>query len=296
MHICVIGAGSIGMFLAARLAIQNSVILVDRHARERSLCQIKIVGKFETAQDVVVTPYVEPAEIILVTTKAMDLVNVCRGLQQVGSTPIIFFQNGLGVNTLVRDLLPSRHVARGLIWAGITREGHKTVRCNGFSRIALVPLTSGYGGEDIIQELKSTGLATRTVQDEVRAEWEKALWNIGVNALCAVTRAKRNGVVIESPYLLELLRGIIIEAEAIASKVGVQMDSFESIVDLTKATAGNTNSMVVDLMALKATEIEFLNGYIVKLGASLNVATPFNLFAYNLVKFAETQSGVALTS
>src|SRR5581483_736932 len=106
--------------------------------------------------------------------------------------------------------------------------------------------------------------------------------------LCAITRAKRNGVVVESPYLLELLQGIIKEAELVAAQVGVQLDSFTSITSLTKNTAENTNSMVTDLLALKATEIEFLNGYVVHLGASVNVATPFNLCIYNLIKFAET--------
>ncbi len=289
MNICIIGPGAIGTFLAVQLAPHASVTLVDRHVAQFSEQTAEVVGLFARRAQVNICPSIDGgADLIMVTTKANHLEAVSSFLGS-SSVPVIFWQNGIGINQLARTRLPRVPVMRGLIWAGVTREAPYMVRCAGFSRIALGVLQGDIGPQKLTACLNLAGLETVIVDNIDCAEWEKALWNIGVNGLTAIV-GEPNGVIINNPHLRTLLGALVREAQQVARSMGCELSGEDSVIRLTQSTATNLNSMLLDVQAGRTTEIEYLNGYVVQLAARLGIETPYNAAIYHLVKYIEARN------
>ncbi len=287
MHICIIGPGAVGLFLAAHLAQHEQVTLVGRDVSESTKQNVRIVGMLECQAEVNLSPDLVTADLLIVTTKSIHLESIIPLLKDCKS-PVVFIQNGLGINHLTRAELPGVPLIRGLCWFGVVRDASYTVRCNGFSRIALGSL-QGEINLGILQEsLVRADLAADIVRDIDCAEWEKAMLNIAINGLCALT-GERNGVVIDSPHLREILVQLVRETQTVACAIGCNLDLEKSIINLTRTTARNVNSMLQDIEAERATEIDYLNGYVMRLGNQIGINTPFNKTIYHLVKHIEAR-------
>lgn len=291
MHIYVVGAGAIGIFLSAQLAPHARVTLLDRHASEFATEEIEVVGQFARRTEVEIGPIgvrkMADADLVMVTIKATYLETVIDTLNDC-NVPVVFWQNGIGVNHLIRERLIGTPLIRALIWAGMNRENPRLVRCNGFTRIALCTVQGNADPLLLAEALTKAGLKTELVDDVDYAEWQKSLWNIGVGGLCTIV-GERNGSAVESPHLLRLLVEIIREAQAVARAIGYEFDSEESVIRLTHNTAANINSMLTDVRNGRQTEVEYLNGHVMRLGAQHGIATPYNAFVYLLVKHIEAR-------
>ncbi len=287
MHICIIGPGAVGLFLAAHLAQHEQVTLVGRDVSESTKQNVRIVGMLECQAEVNLSPDLVTADLLIVTTKSIHLESIIPLLKDCKS-PVVFIQNGLGINHLTRAELPGVPLIRGLCWFGVVRDASYTVRCNGFSRIALGSLQGEINLGILQASLVNAGLATDIVGDIDCAEWEKAMLNIAINGLCAVTD-ERNGVVIDSPHLHKILVQLVRETQTVAHAVGCKLDLEKSVISLTRTTARNINSMLQDIEAGRMTEIEYLNGYVIRLGNQIGISTPYNNTIYYLVKHIEAR-------
>jgi len=287
MRICILGPGSVGLFLAAHLAQHEQVTLVGRNVRAEGKQDVNVVGLMECQAEVNFIPHLVEADLLIVTTKSIHLDSVIPLLKDFKS-PVVFIQNGLGINHLTRTELPGVPLIRGLCWFGVVRDASYTVRCNGFSRIALGSL-QGEINLGILQEsLVKAGLTTDIVGNIDCAEWEKGMLNISINGLCALT-GERNGVIIDSPHLHEILVQLVRETQNVAHAVGCNLDLEKSVISLTQTTARNGNSMLQDIESGRATEIDYLNGYVMHLGNQIGINTPYNTTVYHLVKHLEVR-------
>jgi 2-dehydropantoate 2-reductase len=291
MHIYIIGAGAIGIFLSAQFTPHVRVTLLDRHASEFATEDIEVAGLLARRAEVEIGPigvsHITDADLIMVTTKATYLETVIETLKDC-KAPIVFWQNGIGVNQLIRECLVGMPLIRALIWAGVNRETPRLVKCNGFTRIALGTVQGEADPLPLAAVLTKAGLKTEIAGDVDYAEWQKSLWNIGVGGLCTIV-GERNGSAVESPHLLRLLVEIIREAQAVARAIGYEFDAEESIIRLTHNTAANLNSMLTDVQNGRQTEIEYLNGHVMRLGAQHGIGTPYNAFVYQMVKHIEAK-------
>jgi 2-dehydropantoate 2-reductase len=294
MHILIIGAGAIGSFLAAQLAQHVRITLIDRHATELTTQVIEVVGALTKSGRVDIAPSIlnsaaEGPDLIMVTTRTTQLEAVLEVVKHC-TAPLVFWQNGVGVNQFVRERLSEIPVMRALIWTGVNRLEQRVIQCNGFARVLLGVFQGQADPAPLARTLTESGLKTEIVADVDRAEWEKSLWNIGVGSLCAVTK-ERNGVVIESPLLRTLLIELVREAQLVAAAMGhPNFDEVDSIIRLTKKTAANVNSMLIDVQRIRETEIEYLNGYVVRMGEQHGIPTPCNRVLYTLVKHLERRN------
>lgn len=292
MHICIIGPGAIGLFLAARLAQQERVTIVGRNLAAPTRQEVRITGVLECQAEVDLSPHPVDADLVMVATKAIHLDAVIPSLKEC-SAPLVFWQNGLGVNQLLRTQLPDASLIRAYSWMGLAREAPYTVRCNAFSRIAIGSLQADRqndGDNDDAQLVRAiliqSGLATDMVDDVNRTEWEKSLLNIGINGLCAIT-GERNGVIVESVHLHKLCVQLVREAQTIARAIGYDLNMEKAVLQLARVTGNNVNSMLQDIQAARMTEIDFLNGHVMRLGQQLGIDTPYNMSIYHLVKHIE---------
>ncbi|GAG22144.1 unnamed protein product, partial [marine sediment metagenome] len=120
--------------------------------------------------------------------------------------------------------------------------------------------------------------------------WNKLIVNVGINALTAITRLK-NGELLNYQGTKDIMSGAVKEAIQVARAVNVKLsykDSMSKVEAVCRATKDNISSMLQDVLRGKKTEIDFINGAIVKLGKKYQIPTTINDFLTKLVKVIES--------
>jgi 2-dehydropantoate 2-reductase len=129
------------------------------------------------------------------------------------------------------------------------------------------------------------------VSDNVAGElWAKLVVNCAYNALSAITQLPY-GKMIEGPGIREVMRDVVEETLALAKASGVAMapDMLARTYRIAEAMPTQYSSTAQDLARGKPTEIEHLNGFVMRKGAELGVATPVNRALYALVRLIESK-------
>ncbi|MHC1586326.1 MAG: ketopantoate reductase family protein [Candidatus Hecatellaceae archaeon] len=302
LKILIAGAGALGCLYAGilsnrghRLTLLGRKPIVEA-ARKGDL---KIEGllnlevKVEKAVESPSQLQGETFDLILLTVKAYQAAETARQLTPLISkakTPILCLQNGLRVETEVRRALKGlAPVVRGVSFLGALREALNRVRCTGFGAtlVADRPLPAL---RDFIDTLKAFGLEAELKTNIEGVVWEKTLVNAGINPLGALTGLK-NGQLLEVEPLRELMAETIREGLRVALAHGVKLpsDPVELAFKVAKATAENYNSMLQDLRSGKRTEIDYINGAIVRFGEEAWISTPLNRTLTRLVKGLEAK-------
>lgn len=242
------------------------------------------------------TDFLPPADLILLTTKAHD---ADRAAEQAAPALIeggaaILLSNGLGLEKDVAQHLPKNTLIRGLVYGGASLEAPGNARSNGEGKIVLgiwEPKVSDYGSLDksfkiAVETLQEAGLQTEISTNPKRSVWEKTMANLAINPLGALARV-RNGIVGTDPYLRSVAVELLSEACEVAASDGVMIGSTEAeniFHNATSQTAENKNSMLNDIETGRTTEIDYLNGYVARMGALRNLPVPMNTTVTVLVK------------
>src|SRR6185295_16129845 len=119
---------------------------------------------------------------------------------------------------------------------------------------------------------------------------EKLVVNCAYNAMSAITQLPY-GKMIEGPGVREVMRDVVEETLAVASASGIKMatDMLARTCRIAEAMPAQFSSTAQDLARGKPTEIDHLNGYVVRRGEALGIATPANRALYALVKLLEAK-------
>jgi 2-dehydropantoate 2-reductase len=118
--------------------------------------------------------------------------------------------------------------------------------------------------------------------------WDKLLVNVGINALTALTDMK-NGELLDYPETLRLMEALVSEAAEVARKKGIRIegDPLEQTKSMVEATRANRSSMGQDIDYRRQTEIDAINGAVVREAEKLGLSVPFNRAVTDLVKAIE---------
>jgi len=118
--------------------------------------------------------------------------------------------------------------------------------------------------------------------------WGKLLVNVGINALTALTGFK-NGQLLDYPESVRLMEKLVIEASEVARRKGIHLeqDPIEKVRKTIEATRENRSSMGQDFDYRRKTEIEAINGAVVREAQLLGIPVPFNQAVTDLVKAIE---------
>ncbi|MGE3571719.1 MAG: ketopantoate reductase family protein, partial [Burkholderiales bacterium] len=129
------------------------------------------------------------------------------------------------------------------------------------------------------------------ISDNVAGElWAKLVVNCAYNALSAITQLPY-GRMIEGAGIRDVMRDVVEETLALASASGVTMapGMLERVYKIAGAMPSQYSSTAQDLARGKPTEIEHLNGFVVRRGAALGVPAPVNRALYALVRLLESK-------
>ena len=298
MKIAVVGAGAMGCLFGGLLAeAGNAVRLITRLPQEAEQIQghgVRLEGlsgdRTRTLPTTSDLRQAADAELIFLAVKAYDTAVVAPTLAAKipGSVPVLTLQNGLGnVETLAAALGPERTLG-GVTAHGATARGVGHV-CHAGRGPTVIGEATGSATERthrVADVLCQAGIAT-TLTDHLRETiWRKLMINVGINAIAALTQ-RPNGELLDGGPAEELLEQAVAEAVGVAQRQGLQVDrvtEIERVKEVCRATATNLNSMLQDLRQGRPTEIDFINGAIVRVGEQEGLPTPINRTLTQLVQ------------
>jgi 2-dehydropantoate 2-reductase len=134
------------------------------------------------------------------------------------------------------------------------------------------------------------------ISDNVRgALWAKLILNCAYNALSALAQLPY-GQLVQRAGVTDVMRDVVVECVAVAQadRVVIPGDVDDAVRRIAETMAGQYSSTAQDLARGRRSEIDHLNGYVVRRGAALGVATPANRVLHTLVKLVESrESGAA---
>ena len=298
MRVCVVGCGAVGSLFAAHMAQLDDVEVwaydLDREhveAINRDGLRIsgagELVGRVRATTDAGALP---PCEFGIVATKSMHTSSaIAAAAHAFARGAVASVQNGAGNEELIAEHVAE--VIRGTTFpAGhLIEPGHVGWDTKGDTHLG--PFEPKPAPLERVRELAGActrgGMPTEALADARGAQWRKLIFNAASNAIGALT-GFTHGRISEYPPTRELAEAVMAEGIAVADAQGIVLDS--DPVELFHYAAGkdvaydHKPSMLQDVEAGRATEIDFLNGAIVSFGERYGVDAPLNGALTALVK------------
>ena len=304
-RVCVVGSGVIGSLFAGHLAREVDVtVLTRRHAHAEALNErgLRVSGRSDfTAR---VTAAADPADLpepdlAIVATKAPGLQAAASTLEghYAGATvmPVL---NGLGAEQVVRAHGAWPIVSAVTFMSG-TRHDDTHVEYILDTETWLGPYEeTPYGTvEEIAALIERSGLRAEALPDLKPAQWSKLIFNATVNAVAALTGLPHDFHFAEQGEpgdLGHLVRDLIDEGKAVAAAAGVELhdDPWQMNVLATKRGHAHYPSMLEDVDARRPTEVELINGSLVREAERLGVPVPLHQALYRLIRAREASWSV----
>ncbi len=302
LKVLVVGAGAVGLGLASFLLQSGCrVSLLAREDTElvkNGLYRVGIFGEFYSDSfEIFHGPTKEAKfDFVLVCVKSFDTENAGRQLQEClpDTSRIVLCQNGWGNAEVFSHYF--KNVFNARVITGFIRPQKNKVDVTVHAQP--VHLGSLMGGdpaclESLAKALEEGGLPSAVTPYIAKDLWAKMLYNCPLNALGAVLEVPY-GLLGEKDSTREIMEGIVDEVFAVMQAMGYTthwknaQDYLEEFYGkLLPSTYEHESSMLQDLRAGKVTEIEAINGVVVKEGAKRNIAVPYNVLVSNLVRFLQ---------
>ena len=301
MRVCVVGCGAVGSLFAAGLAQLDDVEvwaydLDEAHVRAINEGGLRIAGAGELEARLTATAdasELPPCDFGIVATKSMHtgaaMAAVAPALAG-GATCSV--QNGVGNEEAIAEHV--ERVIRGTTFpAGrILEPGHVQWDVKGDTTIG--PFEPSPASMDEVERLADActrgGLPTQAVADARGPQWRKVIFNAATNPVGALT-GLTHGQVCEDEALRRLVSGLVDEGKAVAAAQGIELDADpEELIDHAakpEVAYWHKASMLQDAEARRTTEIDYLNGGIVRFGREHGVPTPLNEAVTALIKGME---------
>lgn len=244
----------------------------------------------------VVTAPSEAADLVILATKAPQARGAARGAASwIGDAPVLAIQNGLGVADEVAGALPGSAVVTGVTYQGanVVAEGEVNHVANGPTRLGYAGRPADALVEAVAALLESAGFPTGVEADVTGAVWGKLVVNAAMNPVAALAGVV-NGEVARRPSLRVLVSAIAEEGAAAARAESVELpygEAAEAALETARQTAANRCSMLQDMEAGRGTEIEYLNGAIVRTAEAHALEAPANRAIASLVRQVSASQG-----
>ena len=289
-QVAVMGAGGVGCYYGAMLArAGHQVTLIGRpqhvHAVQRAGLRFQTSSVDEHVRlDASTEPSgVHGAALVLFSVKSNDTEAAGDAMAPhlARDAAILTLQNGVDnaerlAATLGRDVIPA------VVYVAVEMAGAGHVRHHGRGELVI-------GGNDsIVRAFGAAGVPAQISDNVAGALWAKLIVNCAYNALSAITQLPY-GRLVQNAGIPELMRAVVDECLAVAhaARVRVPGDMHETVVRIAQTMSGQYSSTAQDLARKKKTEIDHLNGYVVRKGEALGVQTPVNRTLLTLVQALE---------
>jgi 2-dehydropantoate 2-reductase len=300
-----VGAGAVGCYFGGMLAragapvtligrplhmdaiVRNGLFLETTHFQE--YVPVSASTRIDAAQG---------AQVVLFCVKSFDTEEAARLLAPHLAPEALVLSCQNGVDNVQRFAKATGISAiPAIVYVAAAMSGPGRVKHSGRGNFVIGNPPRGNSGslrdrrelDDLAGVLARGGIPCQ-VSDNIEGElWVKVIINCAYNAISALGRSEYS-VMLESPLVRQLMCAAVEEALAVARAAGVQLpdtDVLESTMNLAQTMKNATSSTAQDIARGKRTEIDSLNGYVVRLGSELGIPVPVNQTLYTLVKLLE---------
>jgi 2-dehydropantoate 2-reductase len=302
VRVCVVGCGAVGSLFAANLAQLEDVEvwafdLARDHVDAINRDGLRLSGAGETVGRLRATTdagEIPPCDFGIVATKAMHTAAaIAATVHAFEAGSVATVQNGLGNEEVIAQHVG--RVIRGTTFpAGkLLEPGHVQWDVKGDTTLG--PFEPKPAARPEIERLAEActraGMPTTAVDDARGPQWRKVIFNAATNPVDALT-GLTHGRVCEDPPLRRLVSGLVDEGKAVAAAQHIELDADpEDLIDHAArpdVAYDHKASMLQDVEARRATEIDYLNGGIVRFGEQYGVPTPLHRTIWALVKGLES--------
>lgn len=290
MHIAVMGAGAVGCYYGGLLArAGHTVTLIARPSHVQAIAAHGLRLQTATSDEHIAlnansdVAALKDAELVLFCVKSSDTESA--GAQMPPHlrphAAVLSLQNGVDNAQRLQAVL-GQDVIATVVYVATAMAGPGHVQH--FGRGDLV-LGQHARSEQLAQLLSEAGIPSTVSNNVQGALWTKLIINCTYNAASAITQ-RPYGELVQQPGMWQLMRSAHDECIAVADAADVRLDAplWPMIENIARTMQGQYSSTAQDLQKNKATEIDHLNGFIVRQGQQLGVATPVNAALQTLVK------------
>ena len=312
MNILVIGAGAVGIGIAASVASQGAdVSLYARGETAKAIRKngIKRTGLFAHYEIETIPVYETYEEIpkshfdyIFITSKTTANEDIAQNLNDhreifKDTTKILIFQNGFGNDEYYRKYFTKEQVFTARVITGFARPERHISEVTVYTEPILLGSLQGENPiqlQEIADLITSSGINCEITDEVDKYLWAKMLYNCALNPLGAILDVTY-GQLTENPYTLEVMDCIIDEIFDVieASPYETLWDNPKDYKDifyskLVPDTYNHYSSTHQDIQKEIKTEIDTLNGKVIQLGDKYNIDVSTNKLIYNLIKAIES--------
>lgn len=303
MRIVVVGAGAMGSLFGGLLAESGQdVVLVDvwqEHvdAIQRSGLELDVGGEIRRVPVAATsdTSDLAPADVVIVFVKHRHTHEAARSARDVlgPETQVWTLQNGIGNVDILSEEIPRDRLVKGLTTATAIVHGPGRIESNfsGETATYVYPVDADKTGavQRSAKAFTEAGLQTHVDPGIDLRIWRKLVINAGLTALAAVVPV-RIGEVARPESGREILQRVSGEVVEVAQAHGVDLtldEALDYLDELAEAADRHVGSMTIDVLSRRPTEIDAMNGAVVRLGRRHGVPTPANWMIQKLIHLTE---------
>ena len=304
--VAVVGAGAVGGFFGAMLArARHRVTFIGRaphvQAIEQHGLRLDMAGRIESirAAASVELAAVRGADLVLFSVKSTDTATVAQAIAPhlADHAIVLSLQNGVeNAEILARHLRQT--VVPAVVYVATATPEPGLVKHHGRGDLVIGALDVAAAQDKDVADLAALKEAFDaagvpvTISPNVVAElWSKLMVNCAYNAISGLAQAPYGAFTTVSS-VRDLQHAVVAEVCAVASAAGIDLPLTESLVAMERiagAMPAQLSSTAQDMARRKPSEIDHLNGFIVRRGREVGVPTPANLALYALVKLVEAR-------
>lgn len=297
MKVAVMGAGSVGCFFGGMLArAGHEVVLIGRPSHVEA---VRRAGLRMQTRDFDETLRLEAdtgasaaagASLVLFSVKSTATESAGAELlpHLAPGALLLCLQNGVDNAARLRQVIPAARatVAASVVYVATEMAGPGHVLHHGRGELLIEPAA---GSEAAAQAFTAAGVPSEVSPDVRGALWSKLILNCAYNAASALTRLPY-GALLSSAGVPQLMQDVVEECRAVARAEGVTLpgDPLKAVLGLAATMSGQYSSTAQDVMRGKPSEIDHLNGLVVRLGERHGIATPVNRVLHALVHAIDT--------
>jgi 2-dehydropantoate 2-reductase len=304
-RVAVVGAGAVGCYFGGMLARAGApVTLIARAQRVEAINRDGLfIDSIHFKERISVSASTElgaarDAQLVLFSVKTVDTEDTAKLLAPylAPETNVVSLQNGVD-NAERMDFAAGIQAISAVVYIAAEMSGAGQVKHSGRGDLVIGNPVSDQGASEselaeIAETFKRAGVPCRISENITLELWTKLIMNCAYNALSALSRA-RYGRLVDDAGSIEVMKQVVAEGVAVGNAAGVRLSAdklIAAVVELGRVVPEALSSTAQDIARGKFTEIDSLNGFLVRRGAETGVPTPVNQTLHSLVKLLERSS------
>jgi 2-dehydropantoate 2-reductase len=293
MKIAVMGAGAVGCYYGGMLArAGHEVVLIGRpqHVeavrRDGLLLDTQSFREHVPMQASTEASAVAGAKLVLCCVKSTDTASAAAEMAPhlEPDALVLSLQNGVDNAERLQAQL-GREVGPAVVYVATEMAGPGHVKHHGRGELVIGPSAAS---DELVALFAGAGVPVQVSDNVAGALWAKLILNCAYNALSAITQMPY-GRLVAGEGVEDVMRDAVRECLAVAEADGVSVpgDTWDAILRIGRTMPTQFSSTAQDLARGKRSEIDHLNGFVLRRGDAHGIATPVNRVLHSLVKLLE---------